>query len=175
MIKEKYKLKGRITFTDPLFPLMKTLFSALLLLTVSTCFSQKAMTFQQASKSGVRISQLDSIYASALHSDSSKAVFWHSQEEFIDAYKSTLQTLGDFLKQNGFTWGKETGCFNRIYFNKEGGVDYFLYSFNKDVITPEKEKQFDVLLNRFIKDYKFPMKAGTGFSQCSPVRYRDHN
>jgi hypothetical protein len=134
-------------------------------------FPQKAMTFQQAEKSGVRASKLDSVYPSGLHVDSMQSVFHHRQDEFIAAYQKMLQDLGKYLKANGFTWGKPTAGFNRIYFNGNGTIDYFLYNFKKGEITEEKEKQFDALLNKFIKTYQFPMKAKTGFAQCSPVRY----
>ena len=141
---------------------------------VFTCISQNnAMTFKQAEKNGIRISKLDSIYQSGLHSDSTKAVFWGKQDEFINAYQKTLQELGKYLKTNKFSWDKQTKCFNRIYFNKSGQIDYFLYNFGENDITLEKEKQFDALLNQFIKKYKFPMTAETGFAQCSPVKYND--
>jgi len=154
---------------------MKTAFLIFLgLFICSISFSQnRAMTFLKAEKQGISITALDSIYPSALHSDSTKAVFGNKQQEFIQAYKKTLQDLAAFLKSNNFSWGKQTKCFNRIYFNKDGGIDYFLYNFGKDEITPEKQARFDGLLNRFIKDYRFTMKATTGFAQCSPVRYSD--
>jgi len=136
-------------------------------------FSQKAMTFQEAEKSGISVAKLDSVYISGLHTDSTKSVFHQQQKEFIAAYQSMLQDLGNYLKKNKFSWGKSTACFNRIYFSSQGKIDYFLYNFRKGDVTEEKEKQFDGLLNNFIKTYQFPMKAKTGFAQCSPVRYMD--
>jgi len=152
---------------------MKTTFTTFFLLISLTIFAQKAMTFEDAEKNGIRISQLDSIYPSGLHADSTKAVFWDKQDEFIKAYQKTLQDLGAYLKANNFSWDKQTRCFNRIYFSKDGTIDYFLFNFSKDAITPEREKQFAVLLNKFVKDYRFPLSATTGFAQCSPVRYSD--
>ncbi len=143
------------------------------LFALSSQSQNKAFTFQEAQKQGITISKLDSIYPSGLHSDSTKAVFWNEQDEFIKAYQQTLQDLGKYLKDHQFSWGKQTKCFNRIYFNEKGKVEYFLYNFRKDEITPEKEKQFDALLKEFIKTYQFPMKAKTGFAQCSPVTYSD--
>lgn len=154
---------------------MKTILSTLIftLLVLTSASQNKAMTFQQAEKNGIRISKLDSIYPSGLHADSVKAVFWNKQDEFINAYQKTLQDLGKYLKTNKFSWEKQTKCFNRIYFNKSGRIDYFLYNFSKGEITLEKEKQFDALLNQFIEEYKFPMTSKTGFAQCSPVKYND--
>jgi hypothetical protein len=143
----------------------------LFLTAVFGLFPQKAMTFRQAENSGLRVSKLDSLYPSGLHTDSSQSVFHKQQDEFIAAYQSMLQDLGKYLKANGFSWEKPTAGFNRIYFNGEGTIDYFLYNFRKGEITEEKEKQFDVLLNKYIKTYKFPLKAKSGFAQCSPVKY----
>lgn len=153
---------------------MRTFITTVFLFINLTIFAQQAMTFRQAENREIRISRLDSIYPSGLHSDSTKAVFWDRQDEFISSYKKTLQDLGNFLKSNDFSWGKQTKCFNRIYLNKNGQIDYFLYNFSKDAIEPEKEREFDLLLNRFINDYKFPMTAETRFAQCSPVRYDDN-
>jgi hypothetical protein len=150
---------------------MKNILMLTFLSAAFSLFSQKAMTFQQAEKSGIRVTNLDSLYPSGLHVDSTKSVFHHHQDEFIAAYQGMLQDLGKYLKANGFNWGKPTPGFNRIYFNKKGTIDYFLYNFRKGDVAEEKEKQFDVLLNKFIKTYQFPMKAKTGFAQCSPVRY----
>jgi hypothetical protein len=98
------------------------------------------MTFQQAEKSGVRASKLDSVYPSGLHVDSTQSVFHHQQDEFIAAYQKMLQDLGKYLKANGFTRGKPTAGVNRIYFNGKETIDYFLYNFKKGEITEEKEK-----------------------------------
>jgi hypothetical protein len=135
--------------------------------------SQKAMTFNAAENQGIRLTYLDSTYRSGLHSDSTKAVFGNKQEDFINAYRQLLQDLGSHLRVQGFMWGKETKCFNRIYFSQDGAIDFFLYNFYKDQISTEQEKVFDAHLNQFIKTYRFPLKADTKFSQCSPVRYND--
>ena len=66
-----------------------------------------------------------------------------------------LQDLGVFLKSNNFTWEKLTRCFNRIYFSPDGAIDYFLFDFPPGQIEPEKEKEFEHLLNVFIKTTNF--------------------
>ncbi len=153
---------------------MKQILLYLILISTSTTLTaQVVMTFQAADKKGVTIEKLDSLYKSGMHSDSTKAVFWNKEDEFINAYSKTLQDLAQYLHDNKFKWGKETSCFNRIYYNKNGHIDYFLYNFGKKQITKEKQIQFEVLLNQFIKSYQFPMTAAVNFAQCSPVRYRD--
>lgn len=134
------------------------------------------MTFQDAEKQGITIPHLDSVYKSAVHVDTAKAVFKteKQQEGVQEKYMKLLQDFGKFLTKNKFTWEKPTRCFNRIYFNSDGTIDYFLYNFlgkPADKLSDEKEKEFTRLLNSFIKDYKFGITANEKFAQCSPTTY----
>ena len=64
------------------------------------------------------------------------------QLELQKAYQSLIFDLAKFLSENNFKWGKTTKCFNRIYFNENGKIDYFLFNFSEGEITNEKEKEF---------------------------------
>ena len=138
-------------------------------------YGQKAMTFKEAELRGKSFQHLDSLYKSAVHSNADLAVFKSSEEqaELQKSYITLIKDLATFLKSKDFKWEKPTRCFNRIYFNPTGKIDYFLYNFPKDQIEPEKEKEFDRLLNLFAKDYKFSLKADENFAQCSPIKYTD--
>ncbi|MDQ3112232.1 MAG: hypothetical protein M3R17_20295 [Bacteroidota bacterium] len=46
-----------------------------------------------------------------------------------------------------------------------------LNSFRPDQLTKEQGMKFSKLLNLFIMDYRFPLKAPVNFAQCSPVTY----
>jgi hypothetical protein len=154
---------------------MKCLFTLSALLLSHFLFAQKIATqFQEAEKQGILIKELDNLYPSALHSDSTKAVFRGKEKEFYDSYVSLLKELGSYLKKQGYTWGKTTRCFNRIYVNKDGSVGYFLFNFKEGVIDAAKEKEFKRLLGDFIKTYQFPLESKSNFAQCSPVVYSDN-
>ena len=154
-------------------------FVFLLLLTVASwpIFAQPiAITFQAASSQGIIVKELDSLYLSAVHVDSSLAVFKSDvdQEKMHTEYVKLLQAFGVFLRENNFNWTQKTACFNRIYFNKYGGIDYFVYNFRgkpEEKPTPEQEKEFNRLLSLFIQDYKIDLKADRPFAQCSPTTY----
>ncbi len=149
------------------------------LLTFSSTAQHLALTFQEADKRGISVEHLDSLYKSALHSDSSLAVFKSEadQQKMYESYVKMLKDFGNFLAENNFKWDRPTKCFNRIYFNSDGTIDYLLYNFLEKNVTPEemlsKEKlaEFDRLVNLFIKDYKFSLTAAVKFAQCSPVTY----
>jgi hypothetical protein len=134
-------------------------------------YGQKAMTFNEANEQNIKMSSLDSQYQSGIHADTSLAVFKTNTDEYFAGYQDLLLDLGQYLKENNFLWDKPTNGFNRIYFDKNGKIDYFLYSFRPNQMTTEQEKRFAELLGKFILNYKFPLTANTKFSQCSPVTY----
>ncbi len=148
-----------------------------LLITCLQSLSQHiGLTFQDAEKQGISIQQLDSLYASAVHTDTSLAVFKtdKEQESLQQAYVKLLQDFNQFLFENNFKWEKPTRCFNRIYFSSNGTIDYFLFNFigNTEEKPPENvEKEFQRLLNLFIEEYKFSLSAKNKFAQCSPITF----
>lgn len=136
----------------------------------------QALTFQAAEAKGIKISELDNEYKSALHSDASLAVFTSDEDQvkMMDSYKKLLMELGIFLKKNNFDWEMPTKCFNRIYFNPDGKIDYFLFNFlgaGGEKPNQLQEARFQTLLNEFIQDYQFSLQPGIKFAQCSPVTY----
>ncbi|MFN3917452.1 MAG: hypothetical protein ACK4K0_06895 [Flavobacteriales bacterium] len=150
--------------------------TVLLTISFQTFGQQRGLTFQNAEKQGISIKHLDSVYISAVHTDTSLAVFKTEteQEAMQQAYIKLLQDFGKFLLENNFKWEKPTRCFNRIYFNADGTIDYFLFNFLgklEDKPAENIEKEFQRLLNVFIADYKFSVTAKTKFAQCSPTTY----
>jgi len=148
----------------------------ILLLTISLSVKAQhiAGTFQQAEGTGHSMQKLDEIYPSALHSDSAKAVFkGEAQTRFLIAYKTMLYDLNSYLNKNNFTWGKPTRIFNRIYFQPDGSIDYYLVNLALPGTDTSKAKQFIPLLNQFVQTYKIKITAKTKFAQCSPVMYQD--
>jgi hypothetical protein len=163
------------SYTRPLttnFNIMKYLFIGLFILgwTTQTIGQQSGMTFKDAS--GI-FQDLEERYKSAVHVDTSQAVFPGKGQEVFNAYFKMFKDFAGFLKENKFTWGKPTRCINKIFFSADGTVDYFLFNFNNGEINEDKEIEFKRLLNEFLKDFKFSLSADEKFSQCGPVIYQD--
>lgn len=155
---------------------MKRILILLLLfinLSTETKAQAKIMSILESEKSGTSIQHLDSLYKSAVHSNPELAVFKTSDEQQMlqKAYIQFFQELAAFLNKNKFDWEQKTRCFNRIYINKDGTIEYFLYSFNKEQITEKKEKKFNKLLSQYLQENKFPISANERFAQCSPIAY----
>jgi hypothetical protein len=134
------------------------------------------MSFQEADKSGISIDELDSLYQSAIHNDTLLAVFKTEieQEKIANEYFNLLNELAVFLSKNNFIWEKPTRCFNRVYFDKNGKIDYFLYNFlGKPEEKPTENQliEFKRLLNLFCQNYTFPVSASVKFVQCGPSHY----
>jgi len=142
--------------------------------------AQTGMTFQTAEKQGIVLAELDAIYKSAVSVDTTKAVFKtvEEQKKWGETYKSVIFDLGAFLKKNNFYWKQKTRCYNRIYFNENGKIDYFLYNFlgaDEEKPNEKVQKEFDRLLNLFVKDYLLPININEKLAQCSPVTYMPQN
>jgi hypothetical protein len=153
---------------------MKLFATFAFLLIAFSSFGQIGATFDDAKKQGISIEKLDKDYPAGIYSipkpkSISPAV--NPEQAYTNAYTKMLQDLGVFLKKNNFIWEKPTKGFNRIYFKPDGSIAYFLYNFKAEQIAPEKEKQFNELLNTFIKNYHFAFPMNTNFAQCSPVTY----
>lgn len=140
------------------------------LLALSNLHAQKGFLRDKAEINGISVTELDSTYKSAIHSNPKLAVFT-DQEAVTKAYIQLLTDLGNFLASKNFEWEQTVSGFNRIYFDKDGSIDYFIYTFRGDVLSPYQVSQFDQLLNEFIKNYTFPLHADVKFAQCSPVTY----
>jgi len=149
-------------------------FLMLFALALAAANAQQAMTFQAAEEAGVEMRDLNANYPSPLDSDSaSAAIFGLEQDEYIKYYQEYLGKFGQYLSDQGFKWERPRWCFNKIYFNKEGRVDYFLYNFKRGEITDEMAVEFQKHLENFVKESEFPAKPNSAFSQCSPVTYAD--
>jgi hypothetical protein len=129
---------------------------------------------ENAEKDGVSVTGLDGRYKSAVHIDSTKAVFKTEKrrDSLVNAYTDFLQQLGDYLKANGYKWEKETKCWNRIYFRPDGTVDYYLFRFRTE-ISDEKVKRYKDLFRSFAATHKIGIHANENFAQCSPVVFMD--
>jgi len=138
-------------------------------------YAQTALTFEQSARKGVPFQHLDSLYKSAVHADTARAVFKTSTEQAAlqKAYAQFLKKLGAYLQANNFKWEKPVRCFNRIYMAPNGTVEHFLFQFAPGQISAKKEKQFGNLLNEFVKTNIFGLTANEKFAQCSPVKYSD--
>ena len=161
---------------------MKSVLKILLIVFLSNnLYSQsKVFSIEEAQKIGINIDKIDLEYKSAVHTDSTKAVFKTEtqQQKLQESYTKLLQDFASFLNKNNFKWETKTKCFQRIYFAPNGKIDFFIYNFKlknvlpENLISEEKQKEFQRLLELFVKEYTFSSTASEPFAQCSPTSYQ---
>jgi uncharacterized protein YdbL (DUF1318 family) len=135
--------------------------------------SQTTLTMKEARAKGL-VKELDKTHTAALNNDNTLAAFpTNRKEEFLTAYKLMFYDLANHLDKNGFKFGKETACYNRIYFNSNGSINYYLYSIKPDEIEPANEAKFKALLTEFVKTYRLKINASTNYCQSGPVKFTD--
>lgn len=151
---------------------MKSLIFHILLFSSVNAYGQPlATTFQHAEDLGFSISSLDSIYKSALHPDPEHSVFVDNQREFVQSYQQLHQDLSNYLTDNDFEWSERIKLFTRVYFGKDGTVDFFLFNPKRANLSQEGNDRLFSLINKFITGYRISVSADTPFAQCSPVTY----
>lgn len=118
--------------------------------------------------------KLDDSYVNLLNPMFSK------KEEFKDVLKS----WGDFhnkvnevLVANDFSWeipDSSITVVNRIYFNKDGGVNYFLVNVRNDNVSDEVKNKYITLLNTHLDELSIELKREDKFAQCGKVKYKNY-
>lgn len=153
--------------------MLKNALILLLLFCVKNVYAQHvADTFQHAEGAGYSMQELDKKYKSAI--GAGDVVFKGDDEQrLITAYTSMLHDLNKYLNENNFRWDSRVRIFNRIYFEPDGSISYYLVNLQPTGLTVQKQKAFINLLSSFIQHYKIKITANTRFAQCSPVVYED--
>ena len=145
-----------------------------LLLSLFVCpfYGQTALSFDEAEKQGIRTKSLDSIYSDAMGNERGTPVFEDS-DEVSKAWYQLIQDISSFLLKREEMRQVNIKIFQRVYFNKDGKVDYYLYKItNLEELTNEQVQQIADLLNEFVKDYQFSLSADKDFVQCGRADFR---
>ncbi|OKS89270.1 hypothetical protein RG47T_4754 [Mucilaginibacter polytrichastri] len=145
----------------------------MLLITGQIAFAQHiADSFQHAESNGYSMQALDKVYKSAV--GAGDVVFKGDDEKrLITAYTTMLQDLNKYLNENNFRWNSPVRIFNRVYFEPDGSISYYLVNLKPTGLDEEKQKACINLLSKFIQRYKIKITASSKFAQCSPVIYED--
>ena len=134
------------------------------------CEAQEVMSLQAYKNIG-QVTDLDTLYISCVHVDTTLAVFGGVRmEEFMGHYQQFYRGLSSYLHEHGFDWEDTTRCFNKLYFHADGRMDKYLYSFN-GTLAAERQQRFQELATSYLKDYRFPMSNTVPFRQCGGSRF----
>lgn len=99
-------------------------------------------------------------------------------------YTEVAKTWGDFhrqigkiVKENNFTWNVKDSSItvlNRIYFTKNGEVDYYTFRVLNKNVSNAKKAEYEKLLAGNISKVKINLKRDKQYAQCGKVRYQNY-
>lgn len=124
-----------------------------------------SINIQDVESYGINISDLDEQYPSAASANPEQGIL-DNQKRFLQEYQQLLRKVALYLNKNGIDWGSTTNFVHRIYFSKNGTIDYFLFNTPGKNLDDEKIKKY---IEKFSKDYKLSFTADTTFKQCGTV------
>jgi hypothetical protein len=117
--------------------------------------------------------KLDETHQNMLNPTFSK----ESHEVAMKSWSDIHYGLNDFLKKEQFDWGIDSErikIFNKIYFQKDGQVKYYVYGIQTDV-SAEKKEAFGKLAQQFFAQEKISLTRDADFAQCGKASLLNTN
>ncbi|MGK7389949.1 MAG: hypothetical protein ACNS60_06345 [Candidatus Cyclobacteriaceae bacterium M2_1C_046] len=100
-----------------------------------------------------------------------------SDEEAKAVYKSWgefHQKVMAFMKEQDFDWDVQDSTIalvNKIYFNKNGTVDYYAFNVLNPSVSDAKKEEFKKVITAFSANVKLELDRDSKFAQCGKTRY----
>ena len=114
---------------------------------------------------------LDSTYTNLLNprnvSESEYKIVAESWSEFH-------KNVSKFIEQEKFEWevpDSTITILNRIYFDKNGNIDYYTFKIKNPSVSPEKIAEYEKALQKFSKEVKLDLKRNEKYAQCGKIKY----
>ncbi|HLV13749.1 MAG TPA: hypothetical protein VKY41_01115 [Xanthomarina sp.] len=103
-----------------------------------------------------------------------------SEPEYKMVMKSWSEfhkNISQFLIDENFKWevpDSTITIFNRIYFDKNGTIDYFTFKIKTPSVSDEKQTEYEKILLKFSKQVKLNLKRPEQYAQCGKTKYLNY-
>ena len=127
------------------------------------------LAFQEFSKMN-----LDSTYINLLDP---RNVSESEHKSVIKSWTEFHQKVSKFIKEENFKWevpDSTISVLNRIYFDKNGNIDYYAFKILNPSIAAEKQSEFENILEKFSKEIKLDLKRDEQYAQCGKTKYLNY-
>jgi len=117
---------------------------------------------------------LDSIYSNLLNP---RNVTESEYKVVIKSWSKFHQKVSKYIKEEKFTWEVQDSIIkisNRIYFDKNGNVEYYSFRIQNPNVTPEKRLEYEKLLLKFSEKEKVDLQRDNKFAQCGNIKYLNY-
>ena len=117
---------------------------------------------------------LDSIYPNLLNP---RNVTESEYKSVTKSWSEFHQKMSKYIKEEEFTWEVQDSTIkisNRIYFDKNGNVEYYSFRIQNSNVTSEKRLEYEKLLLKFSEKEKVDLQRDNKFAQCGNIKYRNY-
>ncbi len=86
--------------------------------------------------------------------------------------------FGDYIKSKNFQWNVKDSAIiirNRIYFNKLGKVDYYIFKIVNSTVSYKKQQEFGKLLQEFCQKTQLNLERNHKYVQCGTTIFKTKN
>lgn len=103
-----------------------------------------------------------------------------TESEYKDVTKSWSEfhkKVSKFIKEENFKWGVPDSMItiaNRIYFDKNGTIDYYTFKIRNKSVSAEKSAEYEKVLQKFSKEVKLDLKRDKNYAQCGNIKYANY-
>lgn len=119
----------------------------------------------------LKIMNLDSTYTNLLDP---KNVTEDEYQIVSKSWSEFHKELSQFIKNENFKWevpDSTITIMNRIYFDKNGTIDYYTFKIKNSSVTDEKIVEYEKVLQKFSRDVKLDLKRTENYAQCGKIKY----
>ena len=99
------------------------------------------------------------------------------REGIIRSWSNFHKQVNRFLEAENFDWGvsdSTISIYNRIYFDKNGTINYYVFNILNPSVSEEKKLEFEDILFKFSKDVQLELQRDQQFSQCGKTKYLNY-
>ncbi len=150
---------------------MRSFLSVLLCVGLTRVDAQVVMTFEAAGASGLRVSELEQTYNVELGAEETlycPPMDAHREEMM---FREMRYQLADSLKAWGLRWNRTTVIKNRVFFDAEGKLDYYIYSVSPPFASPSERIRFEEHITGFFTAYRLPCVPSTLVARCANITF----
>lgn len=117
---------------------------------------------------------LDSVYPNLLDPRISKRADF---DRVFELWTSFHQRVNKYIKEQNFKWEVKDSFIsvtNKLYFDKTGKVDYYFYRIDNPGVSEEKKKEYEKVLESFVKNVQIDLAMDNKFGQCGKIKYLNY-
>lgn len=94
-----------------------------------------------------------------------------------ESWSEFHKNVSQFIKEENFKWEVPDSTItiqNRIYFGKNGTIDYYLFKIKNPSVSAEKRAEYEKVLQKFSEEVKLDLNRDKKYAQCGNIKYLNY-